>query len=182
VGETGNGDNPGHNGSSATATAAAADEDTVILQPQEEQQQPEEAAAAAAAADEKDWSSVDPAAVEALRKLVAALCDARSLGPVRLQPRGLVNTGNSCFMNCTLQVGKEHRNIRALCVDVCVVVGIGPDGWAQFISAVSPTSFFTVTGHLPASVAGPGAAAAERAGQHWQQLLHELHAAGGVNC
>jgi hypothetical protein len=122
VGDAGHADNPGHNGST-TAAAADDDDDAGVSLPQEEQQQqqpeptkqPEAAAAAAAAAaaeavEEKDWSSVDPAAVDALRTLVAALGDARSLGPVRLQPRGLVNTGNSCFMNCTLQVG----------IDTCV--------------------------------------------------------------
>jgi hypothetical protein len=97
--------------------------------------------------NEKDWSSVDPAPVDALRKLVAVLGDARSLGPVRLQPRGLVNTGNSCFMNCTLQV--RHNG--------CLCLGLSCSGTCSACWLCDMCQ-----------------CAAERVGQHGQQLLHEL--------
>jgi len=43
----------------------------------------------------------------ALVALLAASVVEQLPGSIRLQPRGLVNTGNTCFLNCTLQVSDE---------------------------------------------------------------------------
>jgi ubiquitin C-terminal hydrolase len=73
---------------------------------------------------------VDPAALAVLSALVQA-AELEQLQPqgdsnqaaamgaaaaARLVPRGLVNTGNSCFLNCTLQVSwREKTTLRCMC-------------------------------------------------------------------
>jgi hypothetical protein len=78
-------------------------QEQVVAQPEEE---PEEES-------EEEGIETDPEALAALQSVVAAaeLSDFCQRGPVRLQPRGLVNTGNSCFLNCTLQVGEARENL-----------------------------------------------------------------------
>lgn len=117
--------------------------------------------------------SLTPEVAAALRSLCAAAVGAEDLSapngaPLRLLPRGLTNTGNSCFVNCTLQVLLASSSFCGL---LCALARARPALDAAATPMLAALAQFGA--HFEPAPAGAGAA-------HQQKDVESLDAAAAA--